>query len=160
MKQKIVIKLGGSSLHMASTLSELADLIRGYRKRRYDVVLVHGGGPAINQELTNRGINWKFIDGQRQTTPEMIDVIDKVLGQDINGMLVSNLRKAHIPAIGLSGASDRILFCTQACNIVHSLINCMRPDFSAIGMKSPGGTNPRCGCIQRIRASIPVICPV
>jgi acetylglutamate kinase len=114
MKQKIVIKLGGSALNDPATLSELASLVRGYRKRRYHVVIIHGGGPTINQKLTERGISWKFIDGQRQTTPEMMGVIEEVLAHDINSMLVKSLLTARIPAAGLSGARDGILFCTQS----------------------------------------------
>ena len=48
MKDRIVIKLGGSSLQNSETLQQLATLIKGYQKRRYRVVVVHGGGPAIN----------------------------------------------------------------------------------------------------------------
>lgn len=114
MKQRIVIKLGGSSLQNPSTLKELAALVQGYQKKHYDVILVHGGGPAINQKLTERGIEWKFIDGQRQTTLEMIDVIEEVLAKDVNSMVVESLKDVGVKATGLSGAKDRILFCTQS----------------------------------------------
>ncbi|MGZ3795734.1 MAG: amino acid kinase family protein, partial [Pseudobdellovibrionaceae bacterium] len=60
MKKRIVVKLGGSSLENPGTVQELVTLIGGYRKENYEVILVHGGGPAINQELTRRGIEWKF----------------------------------------------------------------------------------------------------
>jgi acetylglutamate kinase len=114
MRKKILIKLGGSSLGSPGTLQELATLTRGYRQKNYDVIIVHGGGPAINQELTSRGISWKFINGQRQTTPEMMTVIEEVLVKNVNSLLVTLLRTADIPAIGFSGAQDQTLFCTQA----------------------------------------------
>ena len=114
MKQRVVIKLGGSSLQNESTMYELATAVRGFRDRGYDVVIVHGGGPAINAELVRRGIEWKFINGQRQTTSLMMEVIEEVLGCDVNKRIVSGLRESDIPAVGLSGARDRILFCTQA----------------------------------------------
>jgi len=114
MKKKIVIKLGGSSLQKLGTLQELVALTRGYRKKNYDVILVHGGGPAINQELTSRGIQWKFINGQRQTTREMMAVIEDVLAKQINSMLVANLCAAGIPSVGISGAQEKTLLCTQA----------------------------------------------
>ncbi|MES2854353.1 MAG: acetylglutamate kinase [Bdellovibrionota bacterium] len=113
IKKRIVIKLGGSSLQNASTLDQLRVIVRGYRNRNYDVVLVHGGGPAINIELQARGIGWKFIDGQRQTTPEMISVIEDVLAGQVNSSVVDSLNEAGISAVGLSGAKDEILFCTQ-----------------------------------------------
>lgn len=114
MKKKILIKLGGSSLQNPGTLQELVTLTRGYRENNYDVILVHGGGPAINQELTARGIQWQFINGQRQTTPEMMGVIEDVLASKINSMLVETLKDAGIAAVGLSGAQQKTLFCTQA----------------------------------------------
>ncbi len=132
MKRRIVVKLGGSSLQNPETLRELSAVVRGYRNRGYQVVLVHGGGPAINAELTKRGIEWKFINGQRQTTPEMIDVIDEVLAKRINGALVSSLHESDIGAIGLSGAADRILFCTQANEELMCVGQVENVDVSAI----------------------------
>ena len=114
MKPIVVIKLGGSSLGNPETVEQLASLVKGYQKRRYRVVVVHGGGPAINAELTKRNITWQFINGQRQTTPEMMKVIDEVLTKQVNGQLVENLKLQGVTAVGLSGADAEILFCTQA----------------------------------------------
>lgn len=113
MKKRIVIKLGGSSLQNGETLRELSKIVHGYKERNFDVVVVHGGGPAINAELTKRGIKWNFINGQRQTTPEMISVIDQVLAGEVNSHIVESLRQAGVSATGLSGARDGILLCTQ-----------------------------------------------
>ncbi len=114
MKPIIVIKLGGSSLQNPETVQQLATLVRGYQKRRYRVVLVHGGGPAINAELTRKNIQWQFINGQRQTTPEMMSVIEDVLANKVNGQLVNDLRQSAVNALGLSGAGAEILLCSQA----------------------------------------------
>ena len=111
--KKIVIKLGGSTLQNPATLHELAKAVKQYRLEGYEVVLVHGGGPAINQELTGRGIEWKFINGQRQTTPQMMKVIEEVLAKNVNSLIVNTFRRYEIPTVGLSGAKDGILFCKQ-----------------------------------------------
>lgn len=113
MKKRIVIKLGGASLQNGATLDQLALLVAGYRTQGCDIVVVHGGGPAINQELTARGIEWKFINGQRQTTPQMIGVIESVLAGKINAEVVQTLNAAGIQAAGLSGATADTLLCTQ-----------------------------------------------
>lgn len=113
MKKKIVVKLGGASLQNENTMTQLTSLLQGLRKN-YNVVLVHGGGPAINEELTKRGITWKFINGLRQTTPEMMAVIDEVLAQKVNSEIVTQLNKAEVEALGLSGAKDQILFCVPS----------------------------------------------
>lgn len=109
----VVIKLGGSSLQNESTLGELSRVVTGYRARGYKVVLVHGGGPAINAELRRQNIEWTFVNGQRRTTPEMMNVIDETLATVVNGSVVASLHAAGVRARGLSGAAHAILHCSQ-----------------------------------------------
>lgn len=148
-KPNIVIKLGGSALQSADTLQQLAVLIRGYQKRRYNVVLVHGGGPAINQELQKQNITWKFINGQRQTTAEMMDVIESVLAGTVNKMLVDSLIENNIQAIGLSGIKDKILFCSKASAELQQVGQVEFVDTSAIEYY-----------LSRFGLRVPVIAPV
>ena len=148
MKQKIVIKLGGSSLENPATLKELAQLIEGYQKK-FDVVLVHGGGPAINQELLARGIEWKFINGQRQTTPEMMGVIDEVLATKVNGRIVETLKDAGLSVVGLSGARDQILFCKHA-----------DPELMQVGAITHVNTDKIEDCLAQLKPAIPVVAPI
>lgn len=110
---RVVLKLGGSSLQDPSALKEVIESIRGYLRYEYQVIVVHGGGPAINAELTRKGISWKFINGQRQTTSEMIDVIEDVLVNQVNMDLVTQLNRANLKAVGLSGAQNQTLMCQQ-----------------------------------------------
>lgn len=110
---RVVLKLGGSSLQDPSALKEVIESIRGYLRYEYQVIVVHGGGPAINAELTKQNISWKFIDGQRQTTLQMISVIEDVLVNQVNFDLVSQLNRAQIKAVGLSGAKNNTLKCSQ-----------------------------------------------
>jgi acetylglutamate kinase len=114
MKPRLVIKLGGSSLQNPETILQLARLVQGYQMQGHQVIVVHGGGPAINEELNKRGISWQFINGQRQTTSEMMQVIDEVLSRKVNSSIVSQLQSAEVFARGLSAADAKILFCTQA----------------------------------------------
>lgn len=109
----VVIKLGGASLQNLETLERLAFMVKELQSSGVRPVIIHGGGPAINLELTNRGLSWKFIKGQRQTTPEMMVVIEEVLATSVNGLIVDEFKKTGVEAIGLSGAKDKILFCTQ-----------------------------------------------
>jgi acetylglutamate kinase len=149
MKQRIVIKLGGASLDNPKTLGALAELVRGYQKRRYNVVLVHGGGPAINQELTARGITWSFFEGQRQTTPEMMDVIDEVLSVKVNSRIFESLRLSKIAATGLSGAKHNILSCVQLNEQLGQVGEVKAVDVGAIE-----------ACFTTLPCSVPVIAPI
>lgn len=108
---RILLKVGGAALDGTRTLDAAVALIANYRRRGYQVIVVHGGGPSINAELTRRGIKWNFINGQRVTTPEMIDVIESVLCGGVNRRLVRYFGAKSLPVMGLSGADQKLLFC-------------------------------------------------
>lgn len=150
-KSRIVIKLGGSALDQPATLKELALLVKGYQERHYDVVVVHGGGPAINNELRSRKIEWKFIDGQRQTTPEMMFVIEKVLTGDVNQRVVGSLRENGIPSVGLSGGQDQILLCAPNAN----------PELMRVGTVESVNTYPIDVVLKFSKGDVvPVVAPI
>jgi acetylglutamate kinase len=113
MNNRVLLKLGGASLQDESVISQVTETLRQYRRFGYQVVLVHGGGPAINAELTRRGISWSFIKGQRVTTPEMMETIEMVLCGQVNRKLVRALNAAGLPAVGMSGADGNTLLCQQ-----------------------------------------------
>ncbi len=108
-----VIKLGGRGLIDPATLALVASQIAQLRQLGIKVAVVHGGGPAINEELTRRGISWDFIDGQRVTTPEMMDVIEMVLCGSMNRKVVRALQAAGADAVGFSGVDGGTLQCSQ-----------------------------------------------
>lgn len=111
---RVLIKLGGASLQDESVFEEITFALKQYLQFNYEVVVVHGGGPAINAELTRRGIQWSFVNGQRVTTPEMMDVIEMVLSGNINKKLVRYMNAKGLPAVGFSGADRQTLLCRQA----------------------------------------------
>jgi acetylglutamate kinase len=149
MKPIVVIKLGGSSLQNSDTILQLAALVRGYQKRRYRIVLVHGGGPAINAELSLKNIKWQFINGQRQTTPEMMTVIDDVLAKKVNSALVNELKQSGVAALGLSGADAKILFCSQAT-----------PELMCVGKVETVNTAGLKEILNQFGGKVPVVAPI
>jgi acetylglutamate kinase len=110
----VLIKLGGAVLEDPSLVASICGDLTLIRSVGVQVVLVHGGGAAINRELTARGITWEFLDGQRITTPEMMDVIEMVLCGHVNRKIVRTLNKSGVRAVGLSGADGSTLLCKQA----------------------------------------------
>ncbi len=110
----ILVKLGGASLQDLDGCQSLFEDLAVMRSVGISVVAVHGGGPMINAELTRRGIPWEFIDGQRVTTPEVMEVIETVLGGTVNRKVVRALNLAGIPAVGLSGVEAATLSCRPA----------------------------------------------
>jgi acetylglutamate kinase len=110
----ILIKLGGAALQDDKLVDSICeDLIR-IRAVGVSVIIVHGGGPAINEELTRRGIKWETVDGLRVTTPEMMDVVEMVLCGLVNRRIVRSLNFAGVKSVGFSGVDGGTLICRQA----------------------------------------------
>lgn len=110
---RVLIKVGGAALTESSALQKVSEGIQQFLTTAYQVVVVHGGGPAINAELTRQNITWSFLNGQRVTTPEMMTVIAATLGGPVNNQLVQYFASCGISAMGISGTQNNTLFCGQ-----------------------------------------------
>lgn len=97
----LVIKCGGSTLAQLPD-AFFADLI-GLRDGGTVPVIVHGGGPAINGMLDKLGIESTFVNGLRVTTPEVLNVVEMVLGGSINKEIVRRIGQSGGRAAGFSG---------------------------------------------------------
>ena len=75
------------------------------------VVLVHGGGPAINKTLNKIGVESKFSNGLRVTDKETVDVVQMVLAGKVNKDLVCKIGNLGGHAIGLSGMDGNMIKC-------------------------------------------------
>ncbi|MBX7231083.1 MAG: acetylglutamate kinase [Bdellovibrionales bacterium] len=111
--QKLLVKLGGSALKDLNLVKTICDDLALIRSIGISVVLVHGGGPSISDELSLRGIHSEFIDGQRVTTPEMMDIIEMVLCGKMNRRIVRTLNAAKIKAVGLCGTDANMIQCRR-----------------------------------------------
>src|SRR5262249_55426882 len=70
---------------------------------QYQPVVVHGGGKQMTRYLAERGIESRFVNGLRVTTPDIIDAVVKVFAGSVNAQLVTALRAAGASPVGLSG---------------------------------------------------------
>ncbi|MFX0560557.1 acetylglutamate kinase [Tepidibacillus infernus] len=106
-KQVIVIKIGGSVLGELSAefYQELVKLI----DQGWFPVIVHGGGPAINQMLAKLGITSSFINGLRVTDGVTLEVVQMVLNGKENKEIVKRIQMAGGNAIGLSGIDQHMI---------------------------------------------------
>ena len=68
-----------------------------------NVVVVHGGGPEINEMLTKVGKESRFVDGLRYTDEETMDIVQQVLCGRVNKNLVATLNRMGGRALGLCG---------------------------------------------------------
>jgi len=95
-----VYKVGGPALEDPGLVVPLADEVRRGEGR---AVLVHGGGRAVDRLLKALGIESRFVDGRRETSPEAMDVVEMVLSGLANKALAAGLTSAGVPAVGISG---------------------------------------------------------
>ena len=100
---KLLVKLGGTLLDAAGSRDALAAQIAAVRGQGEEVVVVHGGGKQMTRYLAERGIESRFVNGLRVTTPETLDAVLKVFAGSVNHELVAALNRAGTPAVGLSG---------------------------------------------------------
>lgn len=105
--KRIVIKLGGSTLEGLN--KEFFQNFKKLQDEGYDVIITHGGGPAINRELAARGVESHTINGFRVTSEQAIDIVQSTLIGKVNPALVAELNGAGITAIGLNGFDGRLL---------------------------------------------------
>jgi acetylglutamate kinase len=98
----LVVKLGGELLESVRDRANVAAFVASVAPARA-VVIIHGGGRAIDAELDRRGIAPKKIDGLRVTDQATLDVVMSVLAGTSNTELVAALVGQGVPAVGLTG---------------------------------------------------------
>ena len=105
----IVVKYGGNAM----ISEELKDAVIGdivlLSLIGIKIVLVHGGGPEINEMLKKTGKQSEFIDGLRVTDKETVDIVQMVLAGKINKNLVNQIHNKGGKAVGLCGVDDHML---------------------------------------------------
>lgn len=109
-----VMKCGGSTLAELpdSFFEDLAELQRSGAKP----VIVHGGGPAISENLTRLGIESRFVGGLRVTTEAVLDVVEMTLAGSLNKAIVRRIQRHGAQALGLSGTDGRLLTARPVAN--------------------------------------------
>ena len=102
--RKLLIKLGGTLLDAPGSRQRLAhEIAQAAGEPNNRVVVVHGGGKQMTRFLAERGVESRFVNGLRVTTPEIIDAVLKVFAGSVNAELVSAFRAAGARPVGLSG---------------------------------------------------------
>jgi acetylglutamate kinase len=100
---RVLVKLGGTLLDDAASRERLADEIAAVAGSGIELVVVHGGGKQMTRYLAERGIESRFVNGLRVTTPETLDAVLKVFAGSVNHELVASLNRAGALAVGLTG---------------------------------------------------------
>ncbi len=105
----IVIKYGGNAMVNETLKDSFAEDVVLMKYIGINPVIVHGGGPQIGKTLELFGIKSEFIDGQRVTSKEMIDVVEMVLGGKVNQNIVSLINRHGGNAVGITGKDGDLI---------------------------------------------------
>lgn len=110
----IVIKYGGSAMENPQLAAEvMADIVL-LKILGVNPVLVHGGGKAINRAFAKFDLPVEFVDGQRVTTDDAMDLVRMVLTGEVNQQLVEAMERPWQHGVGVSGTDAGIIVAEQA----------------------------------------------
>jgi len=107
--KKVVIKYGGAAMTDCELKQKVMQDIVLMKFVGMHPVVVHGGGPEINQMLARLGIKSHFVNGLRVTTREIMEIVEMVLGGKVNKEIVSGINRAGGKAIGISGKDGNLI---------------------------------------------------
>lgn len=105
----VVIKYGGNAMINDELFEAVMEDIVLLNLVGVKVVLVHGGGPEINEMLDKMGIESRFINGLRYTSHEAMNVVQMVLCGKVNKNLVDRISRIGGRAVGLSGLDSALI---------------------------------------------------
>ncbi len=143
----VVVKFGGHAMGDDAAMERFARDIVLMKQCNVNPILVHGGGPMINETLEALGIQSEFIDGKRVTDAKTMKVVEMVLSGAVNKRIVVALNKQGGKAVGLSGKDANLVICEKAT-----------PDLGFVG--APVEINPAVLRTFIDSDLIPVIAPI
>ena len=105
----IVIKYGGHAMVDESLKQDFAEDVTLLKYVGFKPVVVHGGGPQINDLLNRLNIPSHFVQGQRFTDEATMDVVEMVLSGQVGQEIVGRINRIGGLAVGLSGKDARLV---------------------------------------------------
>jgi acetylglutamate kinase len=156
----IVIKYGGNAMISDDLKENFALDIVMMKYIGINPIVVHGGGPQIDKTLKALGIQSKFVEGQRVTSKETIDVVEMVLGGKVNKEIVSLINRHGGNAVGITGKDGDLILAKRHKKVKHSP-ETDRPEIIDLGLVGEIiKVNP--GILETLDKGgfIPVIAPI
>ena len=109
----IVVKFGGNAMINEELKRSFASDVVQLKLVGINVIVVHGGGPQIENLLARVGIKGEFIQGMRVTDAATMEIVEMVLGGQVNKDVVSLINQAGGRAIGLTGKDGNLIRAKQ-----------------------------------------------
>lgn len=143
----VVIKFGGHAMGDEAAMDAFARDIVLMKQVNIKPVVVHGGGPMINEMLARLDIKSEFVNGKRISDEKTVEIVEMVLAGKINKHIVQAINRQGGKAVGLSGKDASLMVCERAV-----------PDMGFVG--DPVEINT--GVLSTLTAGgfVPVIAPI
>ena len=156
----IVIKYGGNAMESEELQASFAKDIVLMKTVGINPVVVHGGGPQIGDLLKRLNIASEFIEGMRVTDSATMDVVEMVLGGQVNKNIVNLINQHGGQALGLTG-KDANLIRARQLKVTRRTPGMDKPEIIDIGHVGEV-TEVNVGLINRLISDnfIPVIAPI
>lgn len=144
---KVLIKLGGTLVDNPDSLAGLSAQLAALPAQGVQAVVVHGGGKQMTRYLTERGVESKFVNGLRVTSPDVIDAVLKVFTGSVNKQLVSSLVAAGAPAVGISGIDAALAEARQLDPALGAVGEIIRTNPALLDVLVQNGFLPVVACV-------------
>ena len=128
----LVIKYGGNAMETDELKNSFARDVVLMKAVGINPVVVHGGGPQIGDLLNRLSIESHFIDGMRVTDAQTMDVVEMVLGGQVNKDIVNLINRHGGSAIGLTG-KDAELIRAKKLTVTRQTPEMTKPEIIDIG---------------------------
>ena len=110
----VVIKFGGHAMGDETTMDAFARDIVLMKQVNIRPIVVHGGGPMINEMLARLDIKSEFVNGKRISDEKTVEIVEMVLAGKINKHIVQAINRQGGRAVGLSGKDANLMICDRA----------------------------------------------
>jgi len=107
----VVVKFGGNAMGDEDAMADFARDVVLMRQVGVNPVVVHGGGPMINEMLAKLGIKSEFVRGKRVTDKATVEVVEMILSGLVNKRIVQAINDQGGRAVGISGKDDDLMVC-------------------------------------------------
>jgi acetylglutamate kinase len=149
---KVLIKIGGTLLDSVESRQRLASEITRAVENGIRAVVVHGGGKQMTRFLASQGVESRFVNGLRVTTPDVLDAVLKVFAGSVNQELVASFIASGALAVGLSGMDALITEARQMSEELGFVGKPVRSDPRLLALLMENGYLPVVACVAGDRA--------
>lgn len=143
----VVVKFGGNAMGDDEAMNTFARDVVLMKQIGVNPIVVHGGGPMINEMLSRLEIASDFVNGKRVSDAATVEVVEMVLSGRVNKRIVQAINDQGGKAVGLSGKDAKLLVCDLA-----------NPELGLVG--DPTDVDPSVLTDLAATGYIPVVAPL